>query len=159
METLLQDIEFSCANRISFYLFNWITGESIPIKSVIDCQTEGVLYKLDCMVQGCDEICYDGESIITVFCITGSCSLTSMIAAGALLVLRIVPHSARSQTLQARSFLGMLGPFLCTPCVRGQEVHSAHSIKPKICRTLSSEMFQSLTQSCKTRWTAQTKFM
>ena len=86
-----------------------------------------------------------------VFCITGSCSLTSMLAAGALLVLRIVPHSARSQTLQARSFLGMLGPFLCTPCVRGQEVHSAHSIKPKICRTLSSEMFQSLTQSCKTR--------
>ena len=86
-----------------------------------------------------------------VFCITGSCSLTSMLAAGALLVLRIVPHSARSQTLQARSFLGMLGPFLCTPCVRGQEVHSAHSIKPKICRTLSSEMFQSLTQRCKTR--------
>jgi len=38
-----------------------------------------------------------------------------MLAAGALLVLRIVPHSARSQTLQARSFLGTLGPFLCTP--------------------------------------------
>ena len=38
-----------------------------------------------------------------------------MLAAGALLVLRIVPHSARSQTLQARSFLGTLGPLLCTP--------------------------------------------
>ena len=39
------------------------TGESIPIKSAMDCQTEGILYKLDCTVQGCNEICYVGESM------------------------------------------------------------------------------------------------
>ena len=39
------------------------TGETLPIKSVINCQTEGVLYKLDCMAKGCNEICYVGETM------------------------------------------------------------------------------------------------
>ena len=39
------------------------TGESVPIKSVMDCQTEDVLYKLDCMVPGYNEIYYVGETM------------------------------------------------------------------------------------------------
>ena len=41
----------------------FLTGETLPIKSVINCQTEGVLYKLDCMAKGCNEICYVGETM------------------------------------------------------------------------------------------------
>ena len=42
-------------------------AQSVPqvyiAASLMDCQTEGVLYKLDCTVQGCNEICYVGESM------------------------------------------------------------------------------------------------
>lgn len=41
------------------------SGESIPIKSIIDCQTNNILYKLDCMADKCNEIPYLGESMKT----------------------------------------------------------------------------------------------
>ena len=38
------------------------SGEVIPIKSVMDCQTRNILYKLDCMADKCKEIPNLGES-------------------------------------------------------------------------------------------------